>query len=120
MKNVNKLLSVVLTLCINLSLLPMTALAAPAPLTVGTGGDYTTIADALVNAADGDTILLLNDITESVSYTVTTGKTITIDGDGFTITGVDGTSSAALSLDGAGDLIIKDIKLLVGLGGSAM
>ncbi|MGE4485804.1 MAG: hypothetical protein AB7C97_11905, partial [Oscillospiraceae bacterium] len=83
-------MSIILALGMMLSLLPVTALAVVPPLTVGTGGDYATLTAALSEAADGDTILLLNDITESVNYTVTTDKTITIDGDGHTITGVDG------------------------------
>ncbi|NCB41945.1 MAG: hypothetical protein EOM59_04935 [Clostridia bacterium] len=86
------------------------ALPGPA-LTVGTGGVYPNVTAALAVAVNGDTITLLNDIIESVSYTVVSGKEITIDGAGYTITGIAGASSAALTLSGEGTIALKDITL---------
>lgn len=118
MKKSKKLLSIILALGMLFSLLPMTALAVVPPLTVGTGGDYATLTEALGAAENGSTITLLNNITESVSYTVAIDKTITIDGDGHTVAGVAGDSSIALSLSGEGNIILKDVNLSGGLGGS--
>ena len=116
MKNVKKLLSVVLTLCMVLSLLPMTALAAT--YTVGSFGIYATLTEALAAAGDGDTITLLNDISESVSYTFAADKTITIEGGYYTVTAPDtaDSDSIALSVSGTGTVILKNITLQ---GGSA-
>ena len=118
MKKTKKLLSVLLAVCMILTMMPATAWAAnptPSIITVGaTGADHTTLQAALNAAADGDTIQLLNDITESVSYNATVDKIITIDGQGHTITGVNASAPTALSLYGAGTIILKDIHLLGG------
>ena len=79
--------------------------------TVGVGGGYSSLTAALAAAGDGDTITLLSDITESVSYTTVTGTTVTIDGQNHTITGVDGSSSAALTLSGPGTVNLKNLTL---------
>lgn len=84
----------------------------PLQLTVGTGGGYAHLTDALAAANDGDTVKLLNNITESVSYT-NAGKTITIDGNNKTITGETGTSSStnALKLFGQGSIKLINLTL---------
>ncbi|NCC67807.1 MAG: S-layer homology domain-containing protein, partial [Clostridia bacterium] len=74
--------------------------------------DYVTLTAALAAAADGDTITLLESITESAVYTVTADKTVTIDGGGYTVTAPNSTAdSVALTLDGDGTIILKDITL---------
>ena len=73
---------------------------------------YPFLSNALEEAANGNTITLLANITESVNYTVSTGKTITIDGGGFKLTGQDSaTESVALTLTGTGTVILKDLTL---------
>ena len=113
----SKFLSLLLTLVLAVGLLPVTAAAtntSASTLTVGTGGTYATLTQALAAAADGDTIKMLSDLTESVSYTVTTDKTVTIDGNGKTLTGNNGTDGAALTLSNTGitgTIKLKNIKL---------
>ncbi|GAU78559.1 hypothetical protein [Fusibacter sp. 3D3] len=73
---------------------------------------YPTLNAALAAAVDGDTIVLLQDVTEIVVYTVLPNKNLRIDGQGHTIYG--GTNpdfSCALRLSGEGTLILKDITL---------
>ena len=117
MKKTKKLLSALLVVCMVLTMLPLTAWAGepgPRPLTVGSGGNYTTLDAALSEVENGETITLMEDITEGASYTATVGKIITIDGKGHTITGVAGDSSNALYLQGEGTVVLKDLKLLGG------
>lgn len=110
MKKTKQFISKLLVLCLLLSIWPSTVHAAT--LTVGSSGaTYTTLTAALTAAADGDTITLLTDITESVSYAAVPGKTITIDGQNFTIRGADGKTSVALTVTGSGFLKLKDLKL---------
>lgn len=116
MIRLKKLMSFVLTLCMVVTFMPTIAWAGvvltPQTLTVGTNGTYTTLTEAIAAAGDGDTIILLNDITESVSYTVLTDKNITIDGQGHKVTGVNIIDSPfALLLSGAGDIILKNLIL---------
>jgi len=79
---------------------------------------YTTLEDALVAAENGDTVNLLGSTTEYITYTVTSDKTITIDGHGNTLTGgevYDGhTITTALTLNGEGTIILKNITLAAG------
>ena len=79
--------------------------------------DYPTLTAALAAAVNGDTITLLKDITESVSYTVSSDKTITIDGQNHKIIGVDTTDkdSIALTIDGIGNINLKNITLQAGV-----
>ncbi len=74
--------------------------------------NYDTLSAALA-AAHNDTITLLRDVTELVVLTATTNNTITIDGQGHTITGADcnGQGSAALTLSGDGNVILKSLTL---------
>lgn len=65
---------------------------------------------ALAAAVDGNIITLQRDVTES-AICVASGRAITIDGTGYTITGVGGTSSAALTLSGTGTITLKNITL---------
>lgn len=73
-----------------------------------TGKDYPTLYDALNEASDGETIKLLKDISDSTVYFASTDKTITIDGQGYILTG---TAAYALDLSGEGVVILKDITL---------
>ena len=50
MKKTKKFLSVLMTLCMMLTMLPITAQAGVPPLTVGTGGGYSTLTAALAAA----------------------------------------------------------------------
>lgn len=110
-----KVLSIVLTLCMVLSMLPATAWAGdPDIINITTDTGYGTLTEALNAAADGDTIQLLHNITESASYNATVDKIITIDGQGNTITGANGDNSSALQLSGEGIVVLKDLKLLGG------
>ena len=121
MKKTKKIFSVLLTLCMVLAMMPLTAYAGPGvllPLTVGEDGNYATLEAALSVAEDGDTITLLNDITESVIYTVDPDTTITIDGAGFKITGTTTAASGdepeysvALTLAGTGSINLKKLTL---------
>ena len=72
---------------------------------------YKTLADALAAAADGETITLLNDITESAIYTGSEGKTITVDGQNHTVTGATVDTSIALMLGGTDTFILKNLTL---------
>ncbi len=112
MKTAKKFLGVVLSACLILSLLPATVLAddAPAVVVIGDTG-YNTLSDALAAAADGDVIMLNESITESVNYTVSADKTVTINGCGNTLTG---DASCVLSLTGAGTVILKNLTLQSG------
>lgn len=117
MKRLKKFLSIVLTLCMVLTLLPMTVLAAVAPVVIGTVG-YGTLTAALAAAVDGDVIKLNDNITESVSYAVYADKTVTIDGGGFKLTALSTASTNALTLSGAGTFILKNLTLQGGDGDS--
>ena len=75
-----------------------------------TGYGYPTLTAALAAAEDGNTVTLLNDITESVTYTASVDKTITIDGNNFSITGTE-TTPSALTLIGAGLVKLKNLTL---------
>ena len=76
----NKLLSVVLTLCVLLAAFSLTALAAGDVAKVG-GTTYATLAEAVADAADGDTVTLLGNTTEDVTVT----GNITLDLGGFAL-----------------------------------
>ena len=81
----HKLLSILLTLCLAFSLLPMTALAAEGDVAEVNSTGYSTLADAINAAESGATITLLADInTPETSYTIR--KSLTIDLNGKTIT----------------------------------
>ena len=81
---------------------------------------YTTLTGALAAAVGGDTLTLTGNITESVVYTADNlDKSITINGAGYTITGVaataDNTIAAAFTITGGstgkGNLILKNITI---------
>jgi hypothetical protein len=74
---------------------------------------YMTLTEALAGAAGGDTIALLSDLTETVTYTVASDKCITIDGQGHTLTNGSGMgmSTTGLSLDGTGEIILKNLTI---------
>lgn len=113
----------------------LTASAITDPtVSIGATG-YATLQAALNSATDGDTIMLNSDTTESVNYT-TLGKNVTIDGQGFTVTGAPSDvgnmggpdpsnpmnfitptygSSAALTITGSGVVFLKNITLKGGI-----
>lgn len=111
-----KILSVLLTFCLLVSLLTSfgsLALAA-GRITVGSSGDYSSIAEALTHVENGGTIELLEDINESVSASVSASDTvITIDGGGYTVTAPDQTDSDSIvfAFAGSGTMILKNITL---------
>jgi uncharacterized repeat protein (TIGR02543 family) len=78
----------------------------------GVATNYDTLSAALADAHN-DTITLLRDVTESVVLAATMVNTITIDGQGHTITGEEeaGQSSVALTLSGDGNVILKSLTL---------
>ena len=82
-----RILSLLLILCMAVTLLPTAAFAAePTKGNEASIGEtqYATLADAVGKAKDGDTVTLLKDVT--VSDTITIGKLITINGGNNTIT----------------------------------
>ncbi|MBQ4155409.1 MAG: hypothetical protein IJD90_01235, partial [Clostridia bacterium] len=82
-----KILSIALSLLLVLLVVPMAIYAEGNTITVGSTGDYATIAEAVTAAADGDTIQLVDNITET---NVTISKAVTIDTNGFVWTGGTG------------------------------
>ena len=77
---------------------------------------YPTLTNALTAAQNGDTVTLLNDITESSIYTISADTIVTIDGMGHTVTGTTGPDYVALRISGTGTLNLKDITLQGGAG----
>ena len=51
------------------------------------GNRYSSLVDAIGEASDGDTVTLLDNAGESADKTITVDKSITIDGDGYTLKG---------------------------------
>lgn len=100
------------------------AVAATLTSVSGTATGYPTLQDAVNAAADGGIITLNKDVTESVTYNGTASKTVTIDGQGHTVTGLDGDVSDdglgifALEVSGSGTLKLKDITLTGGANAS--
>jgi len=99
--------SIVLVLALVMNLLPVTARASETEV-----ADSTALASAYDAAVSGDVITLSQDITGCLTL-AGTGKTITIDGKGHTITGDPVTGTTAMTLTGSGTVILKDI-ILVG------
>ena len=80
-----RLFSGLVALCMLLAFLPTTAFAADGDVAQIEDRTYATLDDAIAAASDGDTILLLDDA--AVSKTL--DKSITIDGQGHTMTSTD-------------------------------
>ena len=80
-----RLFSGLVALCMLLAFLPTAAFAAGNDVAQIGDQTYATLDDAIAAASDGDTILLLNDATVSK----TLDKSITIDGQGHTMTSTD-------------------------------
>lgn len=110
MKLKHRLLSMVLSLLMVLSLIPATVFAADESTTaVAKIGDieYETIAKAVTAAKDGDTIMLLNDVdlgSSSVKFYNSSVSNLTFDLGGHTITS-SGSSTVLVAYDG---LVIKN------------
>lgn len=80
-----RLFSGLVALCMLLAFLPTAAFAAGNDVAQIGDQTYATLDDAIAAASDGDTILLLDDATVSK----TLDKSITIDGQGHTMTSTD-------------------------------
>jgi len=74
-----KLLAIFLTICMVVTLVPMTALADGDVASVGST-TYSTLEAAIGAAGSGDTVTLLQDVTPSASISIPAGKTLTIVG----------------------------------------
>ncbi len=106
----NKLLSVVLTLCVLLAAFSLTALAAGDVAKVG-GTTYATLAEAVADAADGDTVTLLGNTTEDVTVT----GNITLDLGGYTLTNT-GAGKATLTIAAGATATVKNGSIVGGKG----
>lgn len=90
----NKLLSVVLTLCVLLAALSLTALAAEGDVAAIGDATYATVAEAIAAAKDGATVTLTADTAEDV----TINKNITLDLGGNMLTGTKTTGKAPVTI----------------------
>ncbi|MGN0173142.1 MAG: hypothetical protein ACI39F_01775 [Acutalibacteraceae bacterium] len=89
-----KFITIVLAFVLMLSVMPM-ALSASAEgnvITVGEGGDYEALAEAVTAATEGDTVQLVSDV---IAKNVSLTKSITIDTNGYTWTGGEGNGSGS-------------------------
>ncbi len=69
---------------------------------------YETLAEAVAAAQNGDTITLLTDVVLSDALTISSGLTVTIDLNGYTITGTDTTEKNFGLIQNNGTLTIND------------
>lgn len=122
---IKKLFSVVLTVCMVLSLTPMTALAdTPAPnfLVIHAGSPATprvTLVEAVAIAVDGDTIQALNNVNEDLGFsgaTIAIDKNLTLDLDGYTVS-LSAPYITVLSVSDGGSLMVENGMLNVGTSG---
>ena len=104
----NKLLSVALTLCVLLAAFSLTAFAAGDVAKVG-GTTYATLAEAVADAADGDTVTLLGNTTEDVTVT----GNITLDLGGYTLTNT-GAGKATLTIAAGATATVKNGSIVGG------
>ena len=105
----NKLLSVVLTLCVLLAAFSLTALAAEGDVAkIGDVG-YATLADAIAAAKDGETVTLTADTTEDV----TIDKNITLDLGTKTLTNA-GAGKATLTVAKGATATVKNGSIVGG------
>lgn len=82
----------------------------PAKIAVAQIGEtkYETLAEAVAAAQNGDTITLLTDVVLSDALTIPSGLTVTIDLNGYTITGTDTTEKNFGLIQNNGTLTIND------------
>lgn len=104
MKSLKKLLaSVVALAALSSVMLPITAFAAPGDVASVEGTLYASLQTAIDNA-DGKTVELLSNVTESI--TIASSKTVTLDLNGFTLTNTAGkhtiTNAGTLTVQGNG------------------
>lgn len=97
-----------------IGMMPALEFAASADSYVASIGtqSYTTLQDAIDNASDGETISIQASVEESVTYTGTTGKTVTINGQGYAVTGTYASgdnASCALTVTGGGTRRLENI-----------
>lgn len=111
-----RMISAVLVVVMLFALLPsgtLTASAADASVSDG-AALQTALTDAGKN---GGTVTMTGDITGSVKIIVNPNKTVVLDGGDYTLTGTSGVVDAtALTVDGSGTLILKNITLQGGVG----
>lgn len=113
-----RILSMLLTLCMILSLLPTAVFAADTAVST-----QQELLDAIANASDGDTITLTGDIDIDMSATaansgaIIVDKSITIDGAGKTLSASSGSGNATLLLITGGSPTITNLTV-DGTGGA--
>ncbi len=114
--NVNIVVSTVAAVLAAIAILPVMGQRASAAneLTVGTGEDYTTLAAAALDAVDGDTIILTEDVTEDVTFT--TGE-LRIKSDDA---GTPRTIYGSLTFDNDADLTLEDLNIEAAAGAGIM
>ncbi len=112
MNNVKKALSIVLAVCMVLCMMPMSVFADGDVAKIDNIG-YATLADAIANVGDDDTITILSN-TESEGITVPGGKNFTLDLNEKTVSfkaagaGSPGTKTAGLQLLKGSNITIKN------------
>ncbi len=84
MLKTRKIISMILTVCMLMSLVSTVAFAGGANVAKVGDTEYSTLQEAINAAADGDTVYLLSSVSESQPITIS--KSITIDGDGNCLT----------------------------------
>lgn len=97
-----------LAVALVVALTPATAMAAEGDVAQVGDTTYSTIADAIADAQDGDTITLLGNVTENV--VIPDGSAVTIDLAGYTITNTDdlASSTGAITVEAGGNLTLVD------------
>lgn len=97
-----------LAVALVVALTPATAMAAEGDIAQVGDTTYSTIADAIANAQDGDTITLLGNVTENV--VIPDGSAVAIDLAGYTITNTDdlASSTGTITVEAGGNLTLVD------------
>lgn len=109
-----KLLSLALACAMATTALPApAAFAASSTLYVGDGGDYATVQEAYAAAADGDTIIILGDLTLDTPVELDDGKSIVLAGEDGSLTytaptNISNTSAGVLTVR-SGHVTIRDL-----------
>lgn len=125
MKIANKSLSIILSVCMVLALLPATALAdTPDPnfLVIHAGSaavPYATLAEAVAIAVDGDTIQAQMDVNQDLepNATITINKNLTLDLGSHTVS-LLAPNCTVLSVSNGSSLLVENGTLIVGTSGT--
>lgn len=97
-----RFISVLMLVCIMASFCTVNAFADNEAKIGAT--EYATLQDALDNAVDGDTVVLLGNV--SASDIITISKSITLDGAGFSLSS---TAGRAINVDCSGNVTIQNL-----------